>query len=490
MKKWLVLVVVSVSVWMLSAQTPTEGIWLYSTENQQLLHVDMRGDVLSVHPLPTFSGLALRYPLMAYTDNRLLTLYSLEQAQIRATFPLSSPQIGTNNNDDVLKLSQMAFDSAANFMAYSTFLGGEGWTINIINTRTLTEIARLEWQDALVEPFATVLHAGTLPSIEAVFSTGEQVTAVHFAIKNPFGTPAPAQRSFVWSVASDSLNETVRYPRSGATLLERDENVFAQSDARFPAINPTYTRVPYLQNNTLTIAQGEQRAPFYTMDTLNIERVLFIQGGERLLFEAQVPDSADVWVVVSREGAEIRRFRRNSADVVGVRDGFVYLTQADGNSALVMVDTRNSGGAVPFWSSSGAWQIITSDMRASADIPTWALLAEPMLNPVFSSASTPTLYPTPSPILRVGLTVYIQTLPNEFLNLRSEPSLQGDVLVLLENNVEAIIIDGVVEADGFRWWKIRLRNREGWVVEEVAGVASVVTIPNVRTPTPTPSPTP
>lgn len=69
------------------------------------------------------------------------------------------------------------------------------------------------------------------------------------------------------------------------------------------------------------------------------------------------------------------------------------------------------------------------------------------------------------PAIQVGGTVFVNV---QELNLRADPSSAServDVLIIGENSP---VVDGPVEADGFRWWKLRNQDgTEGWAVERV-----------------------
>jgi hypothetical protein len=70
--------------------------------------------------------------------------------------------------------------------------------------------------------------------------------------------------------------------------------------------------------------------------------------------------------------------------------------------------------------------------------------------------------------------VQIYTQDDEYLNLRDAPTTNSNVLALLESGRRGIIIDGPVDADGFLWWKIRVSGRDGWVVEQLPDVLTII----------------
>jgi len=78
------------------------------------------------------------------------------------------------------------------------------------------------------------------------------------------------------------------------------------------------------------------------------------------------------------------------------------------------------------------------------------------------------------PFRAVGMAVQIYTEDDEYLNLRNAPTTKGDVLALLESGTQGIITDGPIEADGYRWWSIRVGSRTGWVVEALPNVLTLI----------------
>ena len=71
----------------------------------------------------------------------------------------------------------------------------------------------------------------------------------------------------------------------------------------------------------------------------------------------------------------------------------------------------------------------------------------------------------PVPNLQAGIE-YIITRSGANLNIRSEPSLQGEVLEKLHAEEVITVLDGYVDADDYYWWKIRAQDgTEGWAVE-------------------------
>jgi hypothetical protein len=182
-------------------------------------------------------------------------------------------------------------------------------------------------------------------------------------------------------------------------------------------------------------------------------------------------------VLVKRNGDERRRFNVAGYDLTGTPDGFVYATQVNDSTALVHVNTRtlaNSGETV--WLGEGLWRVLWAGEANGTNFESWTQLAEPLPDPsaVLTIDSTPTPLPPFFPFRQIGMAVQIYTEDDEYLNLRDAPTTDSTVLALLESGRQALIIDGPIDADGFRWWQIRVGSREGWVVEALPEVLTLI----------------
>ncbi|MCS6844883.1 MAG: SH3 domain-containing protein [Caldilineales bacterium] len=99
--------------------------------------------------------------------------------------------------------------------------------------------------------------------------------------------------------------------------------------------------------------------------------------------------------------------------------------------------------------------------EASTPTPTSAL---PTSVPT-RAVPTPTFTPTPVPgtVLIVGQPARI-TAPGG-LNVRRAPSVKGDRIGRFQANERVIVLEGPVEADGYRWWRVGTNQLAGWVAE-------------------------
>jgi len=83
--------------------------------------------------------------------------------------------------------------------------------------------------------------------------------------------------------------------------------------------------------------------------------------------------------------------------------------------------------------------------------------------------------PTPPYQIRVGDTVYVNTLWGEQLNFRAAPSLQSEVIARLPSETPLEVLSLPRQADGYRWWLLRTPTGEvGWAVDLVDGGFTLV----------------
>jgi hypothetical protein len=100
--------------------------------------------------------------------------------------------------------------------------------------------------------------------------------------------------------------------------------------------------------------------------------------------------------------------------------------------------------------------------------PTPLIFETPDLGP------TATLPPGPSAgQLNVGALVEVTGTDGDSLRLRSGPGLSTETIYLALSSEVFFVVDGPIEADGFRWWKLAAQadeQREGWGVENFLGL--------------------
>jgi hypothetical protein len=82
---------------------------------------------------------------------------------------------------------------------------------------------------------------------------------------------------------------------------------------------------------------------------------------------------------------------------------------------------------------------------------------------------TATLIPDQAATFMPGQHAYVNHEGVEKVALRVEPgtAITIPVRLYLSANTAVTVIDGPVQADGHRWWKVRVANQEGWCPERV-----------------------
>lgn len=81
------------------------------------------------------------------------------------------------------------------------------------------------------------------------------------------------------------------------------------------------------------------------------------------------------------------------------------------------------------------------------------------------AAPTPTFTPTPAPgtVLIVGESARISA--PEGLNVRKAAGVSGDRIGRYQPNERVIVLEGPIDADGYRWWRVGTNQLAGWVAE-------------------------
>lgn len=83
--------------------------------------------------------------------------------------------------------------------------------------------------------------------------------------------------------------------------------------------------------------------------------------------------------------------------------------------------------------------------------------------------------PQPPYEIAPNATLIVNTVWGNELNLRAEPGLGAEIIARLSNETPVTVLDGFREADGFRWWLLRLDDgRVGWAVDAVDGGLTLV----------------
>ncbi len=494
---WGILIIGWFIGWVWAQGSPLdERVLLFNAATGELLQVGQTSESVPIRlpylPL-SMDEMALSAPVLAYitrTENNapLLVFWNVETAEVQRSLALSDVPLpfSPDHNDD-LRLSQMAFDANGRFLAVAYRVGGMGWGLRILDREGETR-HELRFGDALLVSYPT-LHAGVLPHIRAVYADEQNAYAVHFSVANDSARALNAHRSYVWYPMAQSLYETLTYPSPNeATLTMTGETLHPIADSRFDVQAESYPRLPFLYPNTLQVGDANGRFVVFHSPEMPLTRAYFVQNGERVLLEAQESPISRVWLLLNREGRELYRYRRTGENVWGGADGFFVASHTQRETALRFYNTRTQASSQVLWEREGRWEIVGVAFGASdAPLVPFASQSAPLNAPSWVTiGATPTLYPTPLPLLRVGMSAYVQVPENGYLNLRSQPSTNGAVLALIESGTRVELIGDSVLSEGFLWWQVRVGGREGWLIESLPDVQTLVPSPLMPLPSPTP----
>lgn len=484
MQMWRGLITIIILVFSTISHAQDWTVWLYHDEDGLLLHLDADGDVLDTRIVPTDDGYNIPDTIVFSHDQMLmatvatadtsfrqrLTLYQVDTEE--AIFVYDLPLIDNTpfNVDDRLILSDHAFSPDDDLLVFVSFIGGIGWTIHIADTTTgdITQTLTFDHPQVGQQPY---LHSADIPQIVRL-----QDDILHFYIDNVAGNPSPQGHSYAWFLIAEQLRETIAFPNANYDTLSTGEAVYPLPNIHFASDNEDIPRTQSHHNVVYVYqAAADHRFPSIARPELDLLQAWFIQGGERILLEAWEDEIRTRWLIYDRNGNEVRNMPKAGYDITVTHDGFLYMTELNEKAVLVNVISRTfetAGDAV--WVDEGNWQILSTTVALSGDLLPFAQLANSETPPPHDPELQPTAFPTPLPLVYIGREMQIQVEDDGYINLRAEPTTDGDVEALLENGLYIDIIDGPVETGVYTWWKVRLSGREGWLVEEIEGTQILI----------------
>lgn len=190
-------------------------------------------------------------------------------------------------------------------------------------------------------------------------------------------------------------------------------------------------------------------------------------GGATGLSPAQAagmaPTSSEQRTAERRAGLPGRGFGQSK------RKTFFALAGACGTVGLVVGAVAHSAGV---FSNSNSGRASLGDSNSPAGLAATPSPATPQPTATSPPATpTPTSAPptsTPVPGIRLGIAVAV-TNTIDCLNVRASPGTGERILICLPDGSTAQVIDGPVDAGGFRWWRIEGNSRgtafAGWAAE-------------------------
>lgn len=467
--------------WMRATAQSVWWLWTYHPDTGQLLRVDNAGNVLNV---TNTSPNLVDVPIFA--PNGVHAAFVINDRQtlvIRDVITGNTIHSHRAQNGEVY-ISQGGWQGNSNQFAFVEMSVGSGWAVHLLDLAG--DLQTLNFGDDVTLPYPQ-LNAGIIPNILSV--RGDAVT---FNISAGY---QPQHHSYTWFTQGNILAENLAAPTVlGDALPPAGEFVHPLYDHRYPAENEDFRRA-FMQRNSLHVYDSATmgRYPVFHTPDLDLRSAQYIQGGQRVLVDSYENELYDWWLVIDRNGNEMRRLPIAGYDVWGTPQGFIYATKVGSQTAIVTVDTINFPNAgSTLWIDSGEWRVLWASLTPQNQYTSWVRLDDAYSDPsgVPVVGATPTQLPPFPAFRRVGMAIQIYTLEDEYLNLRDAPSTNSNVLALLESGTRGIIVDGPVEAEGYVWWQIQVSSRRGWVVESLPENITLIPPQEIAKPTETPTATP
>lgn len=460
--------------------------WIYQDDGLAV-RIDQDGNLLDTEVFPPVSeSSASQHPpvvISASADGNLLAYVTRSNG--KATLQVMDTRRDTLLLNYVLPLESTGvviphtierapqhhlFDERGAVLAFGYGSGDTGWRIDAIEVVSGDVLATLTHDSPAMARLNTVTQYGVVPVIQQ-YSQGQVAFTIH-----PAGALNPPYHSFIWDVASDTVNPTAIYANPFNDIFPlTGEVIMAMVDHRLPNNSDRFL---YGQLNALHVYDpaNNTRFPFYNAPELWLYRPLFIQNGERILSGGVDPSGSFIgWAVLERSGtvAGILPISGGLLDSAGTGAGFIYIPrEAEDTLSVWAVNTRQAitaGSEIWRTRRTGTPQIVWVGYAAQAvDVPPWRVLALPI------TAGT-TTQPETTPQLRVGGTATIRTIGGDGLYVRTAPGRDGDIITRLNSGTPVTLIEGPIPINGENWWRIRTAGLlEGWVIEQADGIRTLV----------------
>lgn len=144
--------------------------------------------------------------------------------------------------------------------------------------------------------------------------------------------------------------------------------------------------------------------------------------------------------------------------------GAAIVTRLSDGTQVQILDGPRSADGYTWWrvqTSSGAqgWAVDYVD-----GIRTLVFLGAP----ISLSGNDQDVAPSGCPIAPSRLSVNQIAVANDNLRVRSRPGTTSQQVADLGTGTATLVVEGPACVDNARWWKIRVENWEGWVVEIIA----------------------
>ena len=358
-----------------------------------------------------------------------------------------------------------------------------GWELLILDDR-LQEVAKITQEDLPDQP----KDYGFTPYPIHFRPDG----SIAFALVDAQAEGAQTPPVFVWNTFTNVISQTTTY------AIETD--VYTQTGELISINNGG---LQWFNSYTGEIAR------FYVAPSEGetMGKARFASDGQLVAFT-----KGTRLVLVGRDGVELGALpgTETASDWYGLRDGLVMALNGPDGMTLYRVPLADGLPAdvnsyIPLTTLpvGTTVQWVDSDMREGVRLVEhvkWALVDGVAFDPLVVSGVSPLVEAQQSAqivdeesVSAEGLFVggWALTFADEGdqLNVRAGAGTSFDTLTRVNTDVRVQLIEGPVEADGYIWWRVKFpTGSDGWLVQEVDDIQTL--IPTAGPPTATPSPTP
>lgn len=495
--------------------------WLY-TPDGSLTYVTDIGSVLQQVTLPLLQG--QQYPpRVAVSRNGQYIAYVGSNPTLNAdrlviynptTAEILSDYIATDvlQHSIALYSSPLIFNADDSALAFSVALRGGGWRIVVQNTFGGVG-AELTSDNPAVTTLNIPISMGMIPVIRRY--EGAEVAFVMLRVDDP----AAVFGSYLWNIESGAVSENTLYPGFDSAVFPLTGEIVAPSfDSAMPNNSGAFLDG---QRNIMQAYLPDEGSviPFYNEPNATLSQPHFIQNGELILVRAEDAAGNGIWRVLSRGGAVVGDLPIQIEQIIGMGDGFLYLT-GENPPALMYVNTRDGldagllmGQGTPNTAVQLAWAktvlpgdaplpsvtawVNLSDQVAMAvatqnaievqvNLPTdppqpVAIAPTQPPTPDFYVAPTPEFLPTRSSFttqLAVGMRAVV--VPDgHAAGLHTEPLPDAPAIILLYTDMTVDVLEGPNITGGYIWWRVRTTrdDKVGWAIEGANGETWLAPLP-------------
>jgi|GEM_PF-6156588 len=363
-----------------------------------------------------------------------------------------------------------------------------GWELLVLNDQ-LQEVAKIDQFDLPDQP----KDYGFTPYPIDFRPDG----SIAFALVNAQATEPQTPSIFIWNTFTGAMTQTTAYAIEIDTYAQTGEVVSVKNGGLqwFDSYSGEGARFYVASSEGETMNKAR-----FASDG----RYVVVQKGGRL-------------VVVGRDGAEIGALlaSETAVDWYGLRDGLVMTLNTEDAVSLYRVSLANGLPA-----DASGYSLLTalpvgtnvqwadSDMRDGLrliDYTEWASLDGAFTDAVVVSGVSPVVASQPVEEVDVEETDVEEAIAAEGLyangwattftddgdqlNVRGGAGTSFDVVTRVVPGILVHLVEGPVAADGFVWWHVTFpTGTDGWLVQEVAGVQTL--LPAAPQPLPTATPVP